>query len=103
MLIGAGLLINSLFRLHQEDVGVHAEGVVTVATPVAKEQRQTPAAFLAFTEQMLGIIGHNKDGDVGGRGGQVSDPAGFGRGSEIPDGAHRPDAEAAGEAEEGPG
>jgi putative ABC transport system permease protein len=56
MLIAAGLLINSLYRLHQEDVGVHAAGVVTIAIPVPTEQRQTLAAFLAFTEQMLQTI-----------------------------------------------
>jgi putative ABC transport system permease protein len=55
LLIAAGLLINSLYRLHQESLGFNASGVVTVGTPVAREQRN-PAMFTAFIGQMVDAL-----------------------------------------------
>jgi putative ABC transport system permease protein len=53
LLIVAGLLIESLYRLHQEHLGFNPEGVVTFETPLAADKRQSGAQVLAFQRNLL--------------------------------------------------
>src|SRR5687768_15497063 len=53
LLIAAGLLIQSLDRLHQERLGFSPEGLVTFETPFAPERANSAADRLNFTRALL--------------------------------------------------
>jgi predicted permease len=53
LLAGAGLLIQSLYRVHQERLGFTPQELITFQTPLAPERRQNTADRLNFTRAML--------------------------------------------------
>jgi putative ABC transport system permease protein len=53
LLISAGLLIQSLYRLHQERLGFTAEGAYTFQTPLASTKRQNAEQVLTFERNLL--------------------------------------------------
>jgi putative ABC transport system permease protein len=53
MLISAGLLIQTLHRLHQEHLGFRPEGLMTVTTPVAPARRRTEADLWRYESELL--------------------------------------------------
>jgi putative ABC transport system permease protein len=53
LLIGAGLLIESLYRLHQQKLGFDPARVYTMETPFAPQARNTPAQIWSFEQQVL--------------------------------------------------
>jgi putative ABC transport system permease protein len=53
LLIGAGLLIESLYRLHQQKLGFDPARVYTMETPFAPEAKTTPAQVWGFEQQVL--------------------------------------------------
>ncbi len=48
LLVAAVLLAQSLYRLHQERLGFRPQGLLTLATPLAPAQRQSPAQVVNF-------------------------------------------------------
>jgi len=53
LLIASGLLIQSLYRLHQERLGFSPEGLVTFETPFAPERANNATDRLNFTRALL--------------------------------------------------
>jgi putative ABC transport system permease protein len=53
LLIAAGLLIQTLYRMHQERLGFTTRGLVTFETPLAADRHRNPAALSAFVSTML--------------------------------------------------
>ena len=53
LLIASGLLIQSLYRLHQERLGFSPEGLVTFETPFAPERANNATDRLNFTRVLL--------------------------------------------------
>jgi putative ABC transport system permease protein len=53
LLVGAGLLIQSLYRMYRERLGFDPHGVMTFFTPTTAEQRKNAAAIRAFDETLL--------------------------------------------------
>ncbi len=53
LLIAAGLLLQSLYRLHQQQLGFQPHGLITFQTPFAPERRQNPADRANFTRTVL--------------------------------------------------
>ncbi len=53
LLVSAGLLIQSLYRLHQEPLGFTARGLVTFSTPFAVGRRQNPANLWQYERTLL--------------------------------------------------
>jgi predicted permease len=53
LLIAAGLLIQSLYRMHQERLGFVPQGLITFQTPLAPERQRNKADRLNFTRAML--------------------------------------------------
>jgi putative ABC transport system permease protein len=56
LLVGAGLLIESLYRLHQQKLGFDPEHVYTMTTPFPRSARLTPAQIWTFEQQALDRI-----------------------------------------------
>lgn len=56
LLIGAALLIQTLYYLHQERLGFTPNGLVTFETPLAPERREGPERS-TFTQTMLDRLG----------------------------------------------
>jgi predicted permease len=53
LLVSAGLLIQSLYRLHQERLGFTAEGLTTFNTPFATEHRRSAAEQWQYESTLL--------------------------------------------------
>jgi putative ABC transport system permease protein len=53
LLIGAGLLIQSLYRLHQERLGFTPQGLITFGTPIAPERRRSAADLWRLESTLL--------------------------------------------------
>jgi putative ABC transport system permease protein len=53
LLVSAGLLIQSLYRLHQEKLGFTAEGVTTFNTPISAERRRDTAGLRRFQKALM--------------------------------------------------
>jgi putative ABC transport system permease protein len=53
LLVSAGLLIQSLYRLHQEQLGFQPGGLITFQTPIAPARRRTEAEFRRLQTTML--------------------------------------------------
>ncbi len=53
LLVGAGLLIESLYRLHQQKLGFDPEHVYTMVTPLARDAMATPGEVWNFEQQVL--------------------------------------------------
>lgn len=53
LLVAAGLLIQSLYRMSSERLGFDPHGVMTFATPASAEQRNNPDALRAFNDTLL--------------------------------------------------
>ncbi len=53
LLLGAGLLIESLYRLHQQRLGFDPSGVYTMTTPFAPEASATSSQVWSFEQQVL--------------------------------------------------
>jgi predicted permease len=53
LLIAAGLLIQSLYRIHQERLGFTPEGLLTFVTPLQKDQHSDAAALTRFVGEAL--------------------------------------------------
>jgi putative ABC transport system permease protein len=58
LLITSGLLIQSLYRLHQERLGFSPEGLVTFETPFAPERANNATDRLNFTRVLLERLEH---------------------------------------------
>jgi putative ABC transport system permease protein len=56
LLIGAGLLIRSLWRLRAVDPGFDPHGVLTMEISVPADKFSTPAGEIGFFEQLLGRV-----------------------------------------------
>jgi len=53
LLVSAGLLIESLYRLHQEKLGFNAEGLVTMETPLEPVHRRSGAVLWDYERNIL--------------------------------------------------
>jgi len=53
MLVSAGLLIQSLYRMHQEQLGFTPKGLITFTTPVAVDRRRTEADLWQYERMLL--------------------------------------------------
>jgi putative ABC transport system permease protein len=53
LLIAAGLLIQSLYRLRQERLGFQAQGLVTLETPIDREHRRNTAGLSRYVDTLL--------------------------------------------------
>ena len=53
LLVSAGLLIQSLYRLHQERLGFTAQGLTTFTTPFATERRRNAAEQWQYDSMLL--------------------------------------------------
>ena len=53
LLVAAGLLIQTLYRMHQERLGFTTRGILTFETPLAAERRQNPATLSAYVSTLL--------------------------------------------------
>ena len=53
LLVGAGLLIESLYRLHQQKLGFEPQHVYTMTTPFPRSAKLTPAQIWTFEQQVL--------------------------------------------------
>jgi putative ABC transport system permease protein len=53
MLVSAGLLVQSLYRLHQEQLGFNPQGVATLSTPFAAERRRDAAANQQYQNTLM--------------------------------------------------
>lgn len=53
LLVAAGLLIETLYRMHREQLGFDPQGVMTFATPSTAVQRNNSAAVHAFEKTLL--------------------------------------------------
>ncbi|MGB2713654.1 MAG: ABC transporter permease [Vicinamibacterales bacterium] len=53
LLIASGLMLQSLYRLHQERLGFSPEGLITFETPFAPERARDAADTLNFTHALL--------------------------------------------------
>ncbi len=56
LLVSAALLIQSLYRLHQEQLGFRPDGVITFRTPVAPERQGNEDAMRQFNDALLAGI-----------------------------------------------
>lgn len=52
LLVGSGLLVKSLIRLHAVDTGINADGVVTARIALSMAKYPTPAARVRFRAQL---------------------------------------------------
>jgi len=50
LLISAGLLIQSLYRMHQERLGFRPQGLITFRTPLARDRRRDAAGLFSRNE-----------------------------------------------------
>jgi putative ABC transport system permease protein len=53
LLVSAGLLIQSLYRLHQERLGFQPQGVMTFSTPIARDRRRTADDLWRFQNTLF--------------------------------------------------
>ena len=53
LLVAAGLLIQSLYRLHQQQLGFNPHGLITFSTPLTKELAGNSAARRSFEESLM--------------------------------------------------
>ena len=53
LLVGAGLLIDTLFRLHQQKLGFDPDRVYTMQTPFERQKERSPAELWMFEQQVL--------------------------------------------------
>jgi putative ABC transport system permease protein len=53
LLVSAGLLIQSLYRMYQENLGFQPHGLITFNTPIAAVRRRTEADFRRLQATML--------------------------------------------------
>jgi predicted permease len=53
LLVAAGLLVQTLYRTTQQQLGFVPDGVLTFATPLAPERAKDPASRVAFTRELL--------------------------------------------------
>lgn len=56
LLVGAGLLIESLYHLHQQKLGFEPQHVLTMTTPFAPAAKLTTAQIWSFEQQVLDRI-----------------------------------------------
>ena len=57
LLVAAGLLIQSLYRLHQEPLGFSPQGIIAFNTPVPAKMQKEPEAWRTFHERLLERLG----------------------------------------------
>jgi putative ABC transport system permease protein len=53
MLVSAALLIQTLYRLHQQELGFSSQGVMTFWTPASSARQNNPAALRSFETTLL--------------------------------------------------
>lgn len=53
LIVGSGLVIESLYRLHQQKLGFDPSGVYTMTTPFSREASATPPQVWSFEQQVL--------------------------------------------------
>jgi putative ABC transport system permease protein len=53
LLVAAGLLIQSLYRLHQEQLGFNPHGLITFSTPPTRERAGNPTARKSFEDHLM--------------------------------------------------
>jgi putative ABC transport system permease protein len=53
LLVASGLLIQSLYRMHQERLGFRPRGLITFGTPIAPERRRSAAELWRFESTLL--------------------------------------------------
>jgi putative ABC transport system permease protein len=56
LLVGAGLLLRSFFRVLQADAGYRAEGVLTARTPLANARYDTPEKKVQFATRLVEML-----------------------------------------------
>jgi hypothetical protein len=53
LVVGAGLLLDTLYRLHQQKLGFDPDHVYTMQTPFGPPKDRSPAELWIFEQQVL--------------------------------------------------